>query len=359
MTDEGPRRPRAARRLRASGFTLVELLVVIAIIATLIGLLLPAVQSARESARRLSCQNKIRQIALALLSHESVKKKFPPSITGEDGSNPADANVTTRRESWVISTLPFMEEGRLLDSFDRTVSPAHPSNKSVRSTRLDVMLCPTDSYNREPFMGSRGQNTIALGDDWARGNYASNASLGSLNPDTGFAGTTDAGWNDRMRRGVMGFNRSARIREISDGTSKTVLIAEVRSGLSPIDNRGVWAMGCAGASSLWCHGGIYGDDYGPNCAEPYADDIFNCDQLRSAVGGVANLVAANMGCFGPSPPISGQGTSRSMHQGGVYACTADGAVRWIDDHIEVRPSAAAWLSVWDRLMLSGDGQVSQ
>ena len=66
----------------------------------------------------------------------------------------------------------------------------------------------------------------------------------------------------------MGFNRAVRIQDVSDGTSKTVLLAEIRTGLFPYDNRGVWALGVAASSSLWGHGGIDGDNYGPNCAEP-------------------------------------------------------------------------------------------
>lgn len=341
------------------GFTLVELLVVIAIIGLLIGLVLPAIQSARESARRTSCQNKLRQNVLALLNYASRPQQFPPAISGDENSNPSDADATARRESWVVAILPFIEEQRLYDLFNRDKSPAHASNEGFRSFRLQVMLCPTDSFNDNPFMGSQGPATTAHGDNWARGNYAANAGLGGLNPKYWFSGSTADGWRDRLRRGVMGFNRPTPIATITDGMSTTVLMAEIRAGITPYDNRGVWAMGVAGASSIWCHGGINGDDYGPNCPEPFADDIFNCDQLRTAVGGGGALVAQNMGCYGHAPADAGQATSRSMHSGGVYVGMCDGAVRWIDDYIQVRPSTGDMLSVWDRLMLSIDGQPVQ
>ncbi len=341
------------------GFTLVELLVVIAIIGVLIGLLLPAVQAARESARRVSCQSKIRQIALALLNFETVNKTFPAAVKGDPGSTPSDANGAVARESWVVSVLPGIEEQRLYDTYNRAVSPAHASNQAVRSTRLPVFLCPTDSFNGSPFMGSQGVDTPALGDNWARANYAANATLGELNPASPKTGSTPEAWGRSLVRGMMGFNRAVRIQEVIDGTSKTVLLAEIRAGLFPYDNRGVWALGVAGASSIWGHGGIDGDNYGPNCAEPFADDIFNCDQVRTAAGG-DRLVALRMGCYGPAGrPESGQATARSLHQAGVFVCMTDGSVRWIDDSIEVRPSTATSLSVWDRLMLSADGMPVQ
>ena len=338
------------------GFTLVELLVVVAIIAVLIGLLLPAVQAARESARRVSCQSKIRQIAVALLKYETGNRKFPAAVKGDPGSTPSDADGTVARESWVVSVLPGIEEQRLSDAYNRGVSPAHASNQAVRSTRLPALLCPTDSFNGSPFMGSQGVDTPALGDNWARGNYAANASLGVLNPASPRTGSTPEAWGRNLLRGMMGFNRAVRIQDVSDGTSKTVLLAEIRTGLFPFDNRGVWALGVAASSSLWGHGGIDGDNYGPNCAEPFADDIFNCDQVRTEAGGSDRLVALTMGCYGPAGrPESGQATARSLHQGGVFVCMSDGSVRWIEDSIEVRPSTATSLSVWDRLMLSADG----
>ncbi len=342
---------------KRSGFTLVELLVVIAIIGVLIGLLLPAVQAAREAARRLSCQSKLRQTALALLNHESSKKRFPAAITGNVGSNPADVNASSLRESWVISLLPFIEEQRLQDSYNRLLSPVHSSNSGIRATRLPALLCPTDSYNSGPFMGSQGAATSAWGDNWARGNHAVNASLGPSNVPSWNTGATPEGWNNVFRRGVMGFNRAATMREITDGTTRTVLVVEIRAGLTPADNRGVWAMGLAGASSVWAHGGIEGDAYGPNCVEPGADDIFNCDQVRAVVGGLDALVKQNMGCYGHTPAQAGQATARSLHAGGVFAGMVDGSVRWITDNVQVLPSDSSNLSVWDRLMLSADGQV--
>lgn len=344
------------RRQITAAFTLVELLVVIAIIAVLLGLILPAIQSARETARRLTCRSNLRQLALAVLNYESVKKAFPPSIRAVAGSDPAGPDAAARRETWAILILPFIEEQPLFNAFTLTVSPSDPVNAGPRSTRIPTLLCPSDTYNATPFMGTQGVETNAWGDDWARANYAANGALGSLHLYAWDTASTHSGWQKHTHKGMMGFNTAVRISEVVDGCSHTAMLTEVRVGITPYDPRGVWALGAAGSSSLWAHGGISGDDYGPNCSEPYADDTFNCDQMTRASGGVEALVRLNMGCCEHPPGEAGQGTSRSMHRGGIFAAMADGSVHWIDDYIDVLPSSPELLSVWDRLMLSGDMQ---
>lgn len=349
-----------------AAFTLVELLVVIAIIGTLIGLLLPAVQSARESARRASCSNNLKQLTLGVIQYESARKVFPPAMKVEKGSDSGSFDGATRRENWVISILPFIEEQALYQRFDLSVSPSDTRNAAARSMPLKTMLCPSDVNNRNPFMGSQGSQSIKFGDNWARGNYACNSSLwfcgreGSPGNEY-YSGSTDAGWADPTRRGVMGINVSVKVPQITDGTTKTCLLAELRAGLTPYDSRGVWALGNAASSSLWAHGGSFGDDYGPNCMEPKADDTTNCAQIQQAFGGEAALAAKGMGCWdcmlAANVEQLGQGTARSMHLGGVFVSMVDGSVRWITDNIQVLPSDPSNFSVWDRLMLSADGQV--
>jgi len=148
-----------------------------------------------------------------------------------------------------------------------------------------------------------------------------------------------------------------------DGTSKSCLLSELRAGLVAYDSRGVWALGNPGSSSMWMHGGIAGDDFGPNCLHFAGDDTLNCQQIQDAYGGRESLAGKGMGCWAFTPPTNlgeswlAQGTARSMHQGGVLMSMADGSVRWITDNIQVLPSDTSSLSVWDRLMLSADGQV--
>jgi len=355
------RAPNARSPIIRRGFTLVELLVVIAIIGTLVGLMLPAVQSAREAARRLQCQNNFKQLTLGVLQYEIARKIFPPAMKIEEGSNPGSSNAAIRRENWVVSILPFLEEGALYQQCDLTVSPGDSKNSAARSKRLAVMLCPTDSYSQVPFMGSQGAQTSSFGDNWARGNYACNSSLGYCGgvsqmyfPE--YCGSTAAGWSEAAKRGVMGINIAVRQHQISDGSSKTCLLGELRAGLTPYDPRGVWALGNPASSSMWGHGGIFGDAYGPNCLHPGADDIGNCDQVTQAFGGESKLAAMGMGCYNLYDNWA-QGTARSLHVGGVFISMADGSVRWVSDTIQVLPSTTFNLSVWDRLMLSADGQV--
>jgi Protein of unknown function (DUF1559) len=117
-------------------------------------------------------------------------------------------------------------------------------------------------------------------DNWARGNYAANASMGYMGSGWSILGTgTKAtnpvppygGWGDRYCQGVMGANVSVNIKQISDGTSKTIILAEIRAGLLKQDTRGTWAMSGACPSALWAHG-YFSDANGPNCTQTQGDD---------------------------------------------------------------------------------------
>src|SRR5215218_8288732 len=112
------------QRLRKGGFTLVELLVVIAIIAVLVGLLLPAVQSAREAARRMQCQNNLKQLGLALHNYHDTNSSFPPCMSFDPGVSDI-SNTPNYRANWVIRILPFAEQQNLYNAFDHTQYISH------------------------------------------------------------------------------------------------------------------------------------------------------------------------------------------------------------------------------------------
>jgi len=340
---------------RKTGFTLVELLVVIAIIGVLIALLLSAVQSARESARRIYCQNNLKQWGLAVLNFESASRSFPHAyqhIPGFTTGNAAD-ELKSLGPNWVINVLPFAEQQSLRSAFDLTKPISDSANQRARSTPMPTMRCPSDTLAGQPFMGNR--IGAQLGDNWARGNYAANGSVGFAQ----IAGLVeDAGGIDQpfwvRYPGIMGANCAQRMKQITDGNTKTVLLAEVRSGLLDIDTRGLWAMG-KGSSSLWGHGAVADDDcHGPNSQEPESDNFISCAAVRTAMG--SSFPSKEMGCY-PQSLANNQQTARSMHAGGVFACMAGGNIRWISDSIQVIPSTPDALSVWDKLMISADGQV--
>ena len=366
-------------------FTLVELLVVITIIGILIALLLPAVQAAREAARRLQCQNNLKQVGLALMNYESSNGVFPPSCSWNlaAGANLQSVNQNKFGPNWVILILPQLEQQGIYDKFDLNKfinddtdtadGSGIKNNKVARGAIIPIMLCPSDSNNRTPFNGSASPSTTNSHDGWARCNYAANAALGMMadkswciqyNGLPHCCGLPNApGWKSNSLRGVMGGNVAMRMAEISDGTSYTILLGEILSGLIPADPRGAWARGDA-ATSLWGHGSYMGDCPGPN-----PRGINGCDNVPSCQTLGQTMSRAEMGeygmdCFpyaGVSYTVSmNQHEVKSMHAGGAHVCLCDGSVQWISDFIDSVGSINATnpvFSVWDRLNLSSDGTI--
>ncbi|HEX6962048.1 MAG TPA: DUF1559 domain-containing protein, partial [Lacipirellula sp.] len=338
----------ALRRLqyvrRSAGFTLVELLVVIAIIGVLVALLLPAVQAAREAARRSQCTNNIKQLALAYMSYHDAKEEFPPALTYSEQALRAKGNSPTRGgmpnvdtnsfhgPNWVIMILPYIEQQALKARFDFTQYISAEINREPRGQTIPTMLCPSDSFNTQMFSVPAGLG----GDNWARGNYGANSSIShakdgniAFSPtqtDPAFIWFSDnLGGDFAWTRGVMGGNTSLSIRQIIDGTSNTVLLCELRSGISVSDRRGIWAMGMAGASSIWAHS--TDDCIGPNSCEAGADNILGAARVIAEVGESVMLQEC-MG-IGGGGTASNQAAPRSLHTGGISVAFADGSVAFV------------------------------
>ncbi len=381
------------------GFTLIELLVVIAIIAVLIALLLPAVQSAREAARRAQCTNNAKQLALGVMNFESSNGTFPkgvnePYLTGLNYNTGSDALGSDQTEpfgpNWAIMILPFIDQSPIYNSSNVLgypgwagpyIPPGNPAglstapnenlynmdwcNTTVRSSRLAVFVCPTDpnngadaffytpsDYSNYPqYAPMDRQKGIPL-TNWARGNYG--AIQGATDPDHQINGIDDLGaspYPGMPKTGVMGLNYGVTLSAITDGTSNTGMIAELRVGLNSMDIRGTWAIGL-GMASLAGHAKSYNPTPNnkngfpfPNCND--GGDEMQDGPILGPLFPTANLQAMGFNC-GTGMYNSG-GQSRSMHPGGVNVAFCDGSVHFIKNSISQ--------FVWYEILCKRDGGI--
>src|SRR5688572_5747877 len=250
-------------------FTLVELLVVIAIIGVLVALLLPAVQSAREAARRMGCTNKLKQLALAAHNIHDVTGRFPAGNAYRKGTTGAWNNAYDYYETWSISVLPYLEQASLAQNWDPTTPNAFndPSGKlaTLRNTKLNIYICPSDPNNfvsSTPASGPGGSgiSTLTAGNTMCmQANYRGVAGTSwggrSFNSDTG----GDANWDDGTQvrwlvpwnRGMRGILSTAtdfevsvqpvRIAEVTDGTANTLLFGEYATAKGSLNRRTLWS----------------------------------------------------------------------------------------------------------------------
>jgi len=270
-------RPRPGRQ----GFTLIELLVVIAIIAILIALLLPAVQQAREAARRVECRNNLMQIGLAVLNYRMAHEVLPPGCVNPDG--PIKSEAKGYHVSWLVQILPFLEQGNVYRHFDFSVGAYDPKNKDVRALEMDNLLCPSSWYERA--------NDVA-GTSYAGCQNDVEAPIDSAN------------------NGVFFLNSAIAADDIPDGLSNTILAGEK---LCPRDGDGLgWTSGTR--ATLRNAGSIINADL---------------DKIRSRDNSLGEDDQ-------DAKDLLSVGGFSSEHTGGAQFVFGDGAVRFLAQYINTK-----------------------
>lgn len=308
-----PRQTLPARTALRGGFTLVELLVVIAIIALLVLLLLPAVQAAREAARRTQCLNNLKQLALGVLNFESANGRLPAGSTVRQV-----AILGPYHSTWAVDILPFIEEQPLHDLWQPETGFSDPPNRLLRETFIPTHLCPSDIELDKLQSPETGRGTGVL---WAPGSYrAMSGHSTGLNGDWYWDNPLAANHPDNMpswSRGSMHVtitidDRSdyspEKIKNLTDGTSKTLMIGEYHT-ISHQSRRSFWAYAYTSynQSSAFEESRVLIADY---------------DRCVAIGGGGAHTCKRGWG---------------SLHSGSIVQfAQCDGAVRTIETGIDMR-----------------------
>ena len=325
-----------------SAFTLIELLVVIAIIAILIALLLPAVQQAREAARRTHCRNNLKQIGLALHNYHDAFGQFPPSFVADGNGlvNPTGGG------EWSIQAriLPYLEQANLYDLADLTFSYEDPVNVGVAPTRVDTYLCPSEPNDHVRLDGTGAPEHHPL-------NY-------------GFNGGT---WNVfdiatyRTGNGAFAPNKGFRVRDFIDGTTNTLGFSEVKT-FTPYNRDGAFGTAAipdtaADVETLIGMGGSNRADSGHT--EWVDGRVHQTGFTATLPPNTPVVVPTGVNEEGDytscredktcNAPTYAAVTSRSWHVGMVHSMLMDGSVQSISENID--------LDTWRNLSQRNDRNV--
>ena len=317
------------RRISSTAFTLVELLVVIAIIGILVAMIMPAVQSSRESGRRVQCSNNMKQVALAMLRHENWRRCLP-------GGSVYDKPATPLILTWAGKLFPYMEETGLYNSFNFKLGIRDPANKPFAEQIVPTYVCPSDPQSSEPLLANR--NGIVANPESCSGLWYV-ASSGPTAPDycvvgpdntpspTNFNcqgcnyGTASGSFCQAYKNkgpffaGMIGRDpRETKLAEVRDGLSKTFLIGETIPGHSVYNG-------------LHCQNNpVYTTHWPPN--QMVTDD-------------------GQSGADGTGRPAM---SFKSLHPGGLQMAMGDGSVIFIEELIDYQ--------LWSELGTKAGGETS-
>jgi prepilin-type N-terminal cleavage/methylation domain-containing protein len=348
---------------RRLAFTLIELLVVIAIIAILIALLLPAVQQAREAARRTQCKNNLKQFGLALHNYHDVYNMFCP-YSGGPGTpvNTAVGGQQRTRMSGVVALLPYFEQGAVSNEVAALTGQNPPwNNNDPWLRRLPLMECPSDAGSSDPASAgrTRGKRTYAFsGGD----SYAGNGG------DTNLTATPMV----VQTRGLFGALKCYGIRDAIDGTSNTIAMSE---HVAPTSTNGPGlAAATAGVTTPAGCAALYN-----KATRSYPGGAWTGDTVRGYRWGdggayfsaISTAIPPNgASCFTAAAAShwnDGIFSASSQHTGGVHALLADGSVRFISENIDAGNQAAVFptptsggaspYGVWGGLGTRASGEV--
>ena len=307
------------RKSSRSGFTLIELLVVIAIIGVLIALLLPAVQSAREAARRAQCVNNMKQIGLAIANYESAFGSYPTGCFGTSPRDPSACTVSSQHTMFNL-VLPYVESGNIFNSINFALPAFGLIQRTAFQVKIASFVCPSDS----PIT----QYTLAVSNNgYYQNSYAASAGYFEC-IWYGYYGDPSRQYCEAIEpNGVFGRNYTYRVADIVDGTSNTIFAGETARFRN--EPASVFNFGNRAAA----FGGTIGGDVRPQ-GIAYSVPKINA----AAVPGYPSAITDN-GPFlwqnDPRSQLLGQWGFRSQHPGGANFVFGDGSVRFLKESINI------------------------
>ncbi|MBX3438704.1 MAG: DUF1559 domain-containing protein [Planctomycetaceae bacterium] len=331
------------RRSR-SGFTLIELLVVIAIIAILIALLLPAVQQAREAARRTQCKNNMKQIGLAFHNYHDVYGMFAkPVILGlKIGTGCMAISGST---NWAISLLPYMEQNNVYDQLNLNISPFDPANQAIFRTVIPGYLCPSTPVSDNLVQWevpagvplASGYPGVCAG--WtfagARVDYEHISGIRATLSNQAYANFPGGGGGNRHGYSTWAVTiidvpgalndggQGSRIRDIADGTTNTILISEL-AGRNKLYYKRILQTSAAPFDDAWINERTAGGGWGDPLKENWVKGTgFDGPEVND--GGLCPINCSNRKSAG----------LYSWHTGGAHVTLCDGSVRFLNQNIDL------------------------